>query len=168
VELTAESLPHAKVPNTEIEIAVNAAALNPPSKVTIQTQEEPPLTHTKPVAAEPIQSQPSQIMPLEKTKKTNKANKKNKAKKTGIEHGVAIQLGAFGYPEHAQDLIHKLKKQNYPAYSRKSHDSKRILTLVYVGPFLVRDEALSMMANIEAHFALKGIMVKYHAVENEE
>jgi len=60
--------------------------------------------------------------------------------------GFAVQVGAFSNPATARDLMQKLRKQGWHAYTRKAGEAVR----VRVGPYATREAAERARHKLEA------------------
>ena len=102
-----------------------------------------------------------------KTTKAAKERKKAKASRSvpgkvfSAQGAWLVQLGTFAYPEHATTLVRKLKTAGYPAFTRQLYQEDRVLTVVYVGPVVRKDDASKLIAAFQGKYNVKGIVIRY-------
>nr|WP_205967660.1 SPOR domain-containing protein [Paraglaciecola sp. 20A4] len=70
--------------------------------------------------------------------------------------GWVVQLGTFRDKKNVDELLDKLKKGGYRAFSRPVHTSSGILTKVFVGPDLQKERLDSSVADLTKLTRLKG------------
>lgn len=73
-----------------------------------------------------------------------------------IEQSKIVQLATFGNPKNASNLITKLTKDGYTAYSQSTHNN---LTVVYVSPTETQSSATQLTSELYDKYNLKGRVV---------
>ncbi len=73
----------------------------------------------------------------------------------------AVQLGSFSNAQNAIALRDRLRKMGYTAFVESAPDDSRSMTRVYVGPELIRSNAVQMLEKLRAETRLRGIVVRY-------
>lgn len=73
-----------------------------------------------------------------------------------IEQSKIVQLATFGNPKNASNLITKLTKDGYTAYSQSTHNN---LTVVYVSPTEAQSSATHLTSELYDKYNLKGRVV---------
>ena len=73
-----------------------------------------------------------------------------------------VKLGTFHNVENANNLIAKLRKQGFDAYTRPILNEKRERLLqVYVGPEIKKENAEQLKDKLEVSLHIKGLVCKY-------
>ena len=73
-----------------------------------------------------------------------------------------VEVGTFSENQHPQQLIEQLREKHLPAYKmQQTLASGEIVTHVYVGPVLQRQQAEQLRQQIQNQMALKGHVVAY-------
>lgn len=75
----------------------------------------------------------------------------------------AVQLGSFSNAQNAIALRDRLRGLGYTAFVESAPDSSRSMTRVFVGPELLRGEAVQVLEKLRTETKLKGIVVRYPA-----
>ena len=70
--------------------------------------------------------------------------------------GWVVQLGSFRHQKNVADLLSKLKKGGYRAFSRKVKTSSGELTKVFVGPDLQKEKLLKAVSHLKELTNLQG------------
>ncbi|WP_026375294.1 SPOR domain-containing protein [Aestuariibacter salexigens] len=70
--------------------------------------------------------------------------------------GWVIQLGSFRHQKNVRDLLTKLEKAGYRAFSRPVQTSSGVLTKVFVGPDLQRDNLTAALPHLKEETGLVG------------
>lgn len=70
--------------------------------------------------------------------------------------GWVVQLGSFRHQKNVRDLLTKLEKSGYRAFSRPVKTSSGILTKVFVGPELQKDKLEQALSHLKEITELQG------------
>ncbi|MCH9769293.1 MAG: SPOR domain-containing protein [Gammaproteobacteria bacterium] len=75
-------------------------------------------------------------------------------------HAWSIRLGSFSDKANAARLVKRLRVQGYDTYIR-THQSKRALNVVYVGPEISLRKAQRVLRQLQRRFHLRGVIKPY-------
>lgn len=78
----------------------------------------------------------------------------------------SLQVGSFEKEDNATSLRKKLRDANYTSYIIHARTSEANVYRVFVGPMLSKSELVSIAADIESSFDLKGDIVRYQVEED--
>ncbi len=70
-----------------------------------------------------------------------------------------VQLGSFGEPDNAEQLVFRLRDAGYSAFSVAVSGSPGTVHKVRVGPVVSRDEAVRIESQIESSMGLDGLVM---------
>lgn len=70
--------------------------------------------------------------------------------------GWVVQLGSFKHQKNVRDLLTKLEKSGYRAFSRPVKTSSGVLTKVFVGPDLQKDKLEQALSHLKEVTNLQG------------
>ena len=73
----------------------------------------------------------------------------------------AIQLGSFGESKNALGLRDRLRAKGYRVFVQPAYSDAGLVTRVFVGPELYRDEANAVRDRLYAETTLDGLVVRY-------
>ncbi|MBF7073121.1 SPOR domain-containing protein [Glaciecola sp. MH2013] len=80
--------------------------------------------------------------------------------------GWVVQLGSFGNQKNVNELLKKLDKAGYRAFSRKVRTSGGELTKVFVGPELVRENLDNALPHLKQTTGLSGKVTTFDIATN--
>lgn len=80
---------------------------------------------------------------------------------TAVNTGWVVQLGSFRHQKNVKDLLDKLEKAGYRAFSRPIQTSSGPLTKVFVGPDLNRDNLEAALPHLQEVTELKGKITSF-------
>jgi DedD protein len=80
--------------------------------------------------------------------------------------GWVVQLGSFGNQKNVNDLMRKLEKAGYRAFSRKVQTNAGRLTKVFVGPELEREKLDKALPHLKETTGLTGKVTSFDVVAN--
>jgi DedD protein len=84
----------------------------------------------------------------------------------GLPQAWSVRLGLFADAENAQNLLNRLLSQEYRAYIEQVARDQGVLSAVFVGPVLTRDEADVLQRDLVETFELEGIIVDFGISSN--
>ena len=79
----------------------------------------------------------------------------------GLPEGWSVRLGSFADASNAETLMQRLQDAGYRAYTRRIESEQGSLTGVFVGPWVDRATVASYQNELQQHFQLAGIVVRY-------
>jgi len=79
----------------------------------------------------------------------------------GLPNGWSIRLGSFSEASNATNLMQRLQKAGYKAYTRDIDSEQAELTGVFVGPWLERASVNDYIDQLRDEFQLEGMVVRY-------
>lgn len=133
---------------SQMVVAESAPEVAPESAAGMQQPASTPVSAAQPAPARPakpesVKSEAAKPAPA----KPESAHKAAKPEHKPAEHkpGFAVQVGAFSHAEAAKDLLEKLRKQGWHAYTEKAGETIR----VRVGPFSSRSAAEQALHKLE-------------------
>lgn len=85
----------------------------------------------------------------------------NNIQENNVPAGWVIQLGSFRHEKNVRLLIDKLKKAEYPVFSRPIETQSGTLTKVFVGPDLKRSKLESWIPKLKSLTGLNGEVTRF-------
>lgn len=79
----------------------------------------------------------------------------------GLPEGWVVRLGTFADSGNASTLVTRLQDSGYKAYSRNVVNDQATLTVVFVGPWLQREQVERYQRQLQEEFQLSGMIVRY-------
>ncbi len=76
-----------------------------------------------------------------------------------------VQVGSFIEDQNAKELVARLRKQHYHAYTRRLNTPMGIVTRVYIGPEIRRDRADKLLLKMQEKYSIKGVVMPYQPVQ---
>jgi DedD protein len=104
---------------------------------------------TKPSEHEKVQTAPQKKAPSEP--------KKSKP----VTSGWVVQVGTFAVHDNAINLVKKLKRNGFPAYTKNLYRSGQNLTVVLVGPHSQQEAAMRTLDVIADQYGLRGEVIHF-------
>lgn len=79
----------------------------------------------------------------------------------GLPQGWVVRLGTFANGSNASNLVSRLQDSGYKAYSRNIESDQGMMTAVFVGPWLQREQVEEYQRQLQEQFQLSGMIVRY-------
>lgn len=73
----------------------------------------------------------------------------------------AVQVAAFAQAENAKSLRDRLLADGYAAFLSNAKREGQVATRVAVGPFINRDDATKLQAELDRRYALGAVLVRF-------
>lgn len=99
-----------------------------------------------------------QITPVEKVT-TPSANKQ--PEKAEVSTAWVIHLGSFRHKQNVNDLLNKLKKNGYTAFTRPIKTKNGMLTKVFIGPELIKSSLEKKLPKLKELTTVQGKVALY-------
>jgi DedD protein len=137
----------------EIKNAQEENLSNDNVKVAVLTK----LTKTKPEKTKQVPA-----------KKVKPAPPKSLPQKAIIERAWVIHLGSFRHQQNVKELLAKLKKNGYVAFTRPIKTKNGTLTKVFVGPELIKSSLEKKLPKLKALTDVQGKVARYNPTNNKK
>ena len=99
-----------------------------------------------------------------KIKMTNAQEKsKNLPEKAVVAHAWVIHLGSFRHKQNVKELLAKLKKNGYVAFTKPIKTKNGRLTKVFIGPELIKSSLDKKLPKLMTLTGVKGKVARYNA-----
>lgn len=118
---------------------------------------EKPTEPRKPKAKELIQPSHTEAPPTKPLEKAPSQPKKSKS----VRSGWSVQVGTFAVHDNAINLVKKLKRNGFPAYTKNLYRGGQNLTVVLVGPHAQQEAALRTLDAIADQYDLRGEVIHF-------
>lgn len=101
------------------------------------------------------------------TKDNATASVKNKVDKYLPEKAVkeqawVIHLGSFKHKKNVAELLAKLKKEGYTAYTKPIKTKQGVLTKVFIGPELIKSSLVKKLPNLKKLTNIQGKVARFY------
>ncbi len=158
---TAKTFPQEKVNTLTKTKIVDEVALDDDVKVAV-------LTKDKTVSQTAELALSSQAKPKTKPKSTPVRKKVTKEiskapEKATLKRAWVIHLGSFRHKQNVKELLAKLKKNGYTAYTKPIKTKNGTLTKVFVGPELIKSSLDKKLPKLKKLTNVQGKVARYEA-----
>jgi len=93
---------------------------------------------------------------------TNKSNRKPLPEKSIASESWVIQLGSFRHKNNVNELLSKLKKNGYTAFTKPIKTKNGTLTKVFVGPALIKSSLENKIAKLKVLTNVQGKVARFY------
>ncbi|MBN1684824.1 MAG: SPOR domain-containing protein [Gammaproteobacteria bacterium] len=135
-----------------------------PTITTVTTSVKPPIKVTK-VSPKPIYTPiihaPKIIAPQKMVSVPKISYQKRKQVAQKLDRGWVVQMGSFTEKARAENLVKRLQKSGFKAFSYQTKTARGMVIRVYVGPVVHRDQAEVLLQKVQQKMKLKGFVASY-------
>lgn len=100
--------------------------------------------------------------PIPKEKMINKRITKPLPEKASNQKAWVVQLGSFRHKKNVDELLSKLKKQGFTAFTKPIKTKNGNLTKVFVGPELIKNNLLEMLPKLKDLTGVQGKVSRFY------
>lgn len=99
---------------------------------------------------------------IAKTQISKSTTKKSLPEKVIVDRAWVIHLGSFKHQQNVKELLVKLKKNGYVAFTRPIKTKNGTLTKVFVGPELIKSSLEKKLPKLKSLTGVKGKVARFY------
>lgn len=110
-----------------------------------------------------VEKKETPVVKKVETKKVITQNTATVPKKAVVERAWVIHLGSFRHKQNVKELLAKLKKNGYVAFTKPIKTKNGTLTKVFIGPELIKSSLEKKLSKLKTLTGVQGKVARYYA-----